>query len=56
MDKMRFIAANLTVIVWAFVFGMIVGYIGSALAGTPLAGIVAAVIAVIAVNGVHANS
>ncbi len=55
---MRLIAANLTVIFWAFIFGMIIGYIGSALAGTPanyvLSGIISAVVAVIAVNGLRA--
>ncbi|QBP17999.1 DUF2929 family protein [Acetilactobacillus jinshanensis] len=57
---MRFIAANLTVIVWAFIFGMIIGYIGSALVGTPLvmpvfikAGIIAVIVAVVATNGLQ---
>ena len=63
---MRWLAANLTVIFWSFIFGMIVDYIGSALAkgiiSAPAvqaisyteAGIISAVVALIAVNGVRA--
>ena len=63
---MRWFAANLTVIFWSFIFGMIIDYIGSALAagiisaprflaiGYTEAVIISAVVAVIAVNGVHA--
>ena len=54
---MRWFFANLTVIFWSFIFGMIVGYIGGDLAGASVsyveAGITAAVAAVIAVNGVR---
>lgn len=55
---MRWFAANLTVIFWSYIFGMIIGYIGSALANTQtnfyLDGLVAAIVALIAVNGTHA--
>ncbi|MEJ6400676.1 DUF2929 family protein [Nicoliella lavandulae] len=54
---MRFIIANLTVIFWSFIFGDVLGYINSALSEASVnylgVGIVAAIVAVIAVNGIN---
>ena len=54
---MKDVTANIVVVLWAFVFGEIIDYIGSALEnttfnGTPV-GITAAIVAFIAVNGIY---
>ncbi|UQS86550.1 YjzD family protein [Nicoliella spurrieriana] len=54
---MRTVIANITVIFWAFIFGDVLGYINSALSSVTVnyvgVGIVAAVVALIAVNGIN---
>ncbi|GHP12741.1 membrane protein [Lentilactobacillus fungorum] len=54
---MKLISSNLVAIFWAFIFGEIVGYIGSKLEVMPYnmwqVGIAAAVVAFVAVNGIY---
>ncbi len=54
---MKLIASNLVVILWACIFGEIIGYIGGQLEVMhydPMQiGLVAAVVALIAVNGIY---
>lgn len=53
----KIISANLTVIFWAFIYGEVIGYIGSALEVMPYdplqIGIAGAIAAFIGVNGAH---
>ncbi|CAM2755502.1 YjzD family protein [Fructilactobacillus fructivorans] len=54
---MKTFAANLTGAFWGFVYGEIIGYIGSALVGAPYnwiqVGVIGAVVALIAFNGIR---
>ncbi|MGF7436540.1 DUF2929 family protein [Lentilactobacillus senioris] len=53
----KIISANLTIIFWSFIFGEIIGYIGSALELMPYSalqvGITAVITAVASVNGIY---
>lgn len=57
LDNMKLLASNVVVIFWAIIFGEIIGYIASKLEVVPYnymqIGGVAAVVALIAVNGIY---
>ncbi|GEO72135.1 hypothetical protein LZY01_13030 [Levilactobacillus zymae] len=56
MTRMKWLEANIVVIIWSVIFGEVIGYVGQSLEQMPYKpmqlGVTMAIVALIAVNGI----